>query len=129
MERLAVQFGLQQLEIMPDKTWESNFEMLDYEKIISGTLKIKTRMHDINKLTKQIIEIAEENSYAKNVTFELTSSSEPIYALVNEHRFDQILQNLLSNAAKLRQNRRLRDAAKYHASSTGTHFDSQSARI
>jgi len=75
-------------------------ELLDYEKIFSGTLVIKTRRHDIGTLTSRVIK--DNYSYARtqSVRFIFDEPENSVFANVQEHRFEQVLRNLLSNAAK-----------------------------
>lgn len=75
-------------------------ELLDYEKIISGALIIETEPHDVCLLTSRVIQ--ENLGYAKvhKVGFDFAQPEFQAFAKINEHRFEQILRNLLSNAAK-----------------------------
>jgi len=75
-------------------------ELLDYEKIISGALEIETAPHEICDLTSRVIE--DNLGYAKlqSVDFLFNVPEFTVFADVHEHRFEQILRNLLSNAAK-----------------------------
>ena len=75
-------------------------EILDYEKLKSGTLLIETQRHDICSLTANTIHDLQGYADSKSVNFVLTKNLPPIYSKVNEYRFQQVLNNLLSNAAK-----------------------------
>jgi len=75
-------------------------ELLDYEKILSGTLLIETRKHDICDLAARIVKDLQGYAQTQTVTFLFKENGGPVYANVQEHRFEQILNNLLSNAAK-----------------------------
>ena len=75
-------------------------ELLDYEKILSGTLIIETSKHDICDLTSRIVKDLQGYARSQNVAFLFKDNGGPVYANVQEHRFEQILNNLLSNAAK-----------------------------
>lgn len=75
-------------------------ELLDFEKILSGTLKFQTTRQDINKLTAQIVIENQGYAHTKSVTLIFKDHPTPIYADVHVHRFGQVLNNLLSNAAK-----------------------------
>lgn len=75
-------------------------ELLDYEKIISGTMVIKTQQHDIGALTSKVIEDNQSYANAHSVAFDYNEPGRSSYAEVQEHRFEQVLRNLLSNAAK-----------------------------
>lgn len=75
-------------------------ELLDYEKILSGTLTIETRPHDLCKLTSNTL--SDFSGYARSQSIELVFNEpqDALFAEVQEHRFEQVLNNLLSNAAK-----------------------------
>jgi PAS domain S-box-containing protein len=75
-------------------------ELLDYEKIISGAFVIETAPYNICSLTSQIIK--DNLGYAKihSVDFVFNEPEFKVLAHINEHRFEQVLRNLLSNAAK-----------------------------
>ncbi len=75
-------------------------ELLDYEKILSGTFVIETSPHDICTLTSNIVRDFQGYARTQSVNVILKKSPVPIYAKVQEHRFEQILNNLISNAAK-----------------------------
>ncbi|NQW01631.1 MAG: hypothetical protein HQ483_18150 [Rhodospirillales bacterium] len=75
-------------------------ELLDYEKIQSGTLSIKTSRHNICDLTSEIVKNNQDFALEQSVNFVLKNQATPCYANIHEHRFEQILNNLLSNAAK-----------------------------
>lgn len=75
-------------------------ELLDFEKILSGTFLIKTSCHDASLLTKDIVRDLKGYAASQDVTFVFIKPSCPCYIDVQEHRFAQILGNLLSNAAK-----------------------------
>jgi len=75
-------------------------ELLDYEKILSGTLVIETNAHDICALTSRTVKDLQGYAQNQSVNFVFEEQTDPIYADIEEHRFEQILNNLLSNAAK-----------------------------
>ncbi|NQW00609.1 MAG: PAS-domain containing protein [Rhodospirillales bacterium] len=75
-------------------------ELLDFEKVLSGTLVIETQAHDIRALTSTIIHDLQGYARTQSVKFIFKAPDDPLFAQVNEHRFGQILGNLLSNAAK-----------------------------
>ena len=75
-------------------------ELLDYEKIISGTMVIETRQHDIGALTSRVVQDNQSYASSKSVKFKFNTPQTPLFANVHEHRFEQVLRNLLSNAAK-----------------------------
>jgi len=75
-------------------------ELLDYEKILSGQMKIETSRYDLSELTSGIVKNNEGYAQKQSVNFVFNVPPKPIFADVQEHRFGQILGNLLSNAAK-----------------------------
>ncbi|MBC8339077.1 MAG: PAS-domain containing protein [Rhodospirillales bacterium] len=75
-------------------------ELLDYEKIISGALHIETTPHDIGVLTAKVVKDNQGYANTHSVRFTFETPSTPVIANVQEHRFEQVLRNLLSNAAK-----------------------------
>lgn len=75
-------------------------DLLDMEKISSGKLEFKLEYHNVYELVKQATVSNESYAQHYNVEFVLTESPESYNVLVDEHRFQQIMSNLLSNAAK-----------------------------
>jgi len=75
-------------------------ELLDFEKILSGTLEIKTSRHNICELTSNIIKDNQGYAQTQSVKFVFRDPKTSLFAAVQEHRFAQVLNNLLSNAAK-----------------------------
>jgi len=75
-------------------------ELLDYEKIISGTMKFDTRKHDIGELTLNVVKENQGYANEQSVKFEFDKPANILVSEVNDHRFNQVLRNVLSNAAK-----------------------------
>ncbi len=75
-------------------------ELLDYEKILSGTFVIETSPHDICALTSNIVKDLQGYAQTQSVNIIFEASKMPVFAKVQEDRFVQILNNLISNAAK-----------------------------
>jgi len=75
-------------------------ELLDYEKIISGTMVIETQRYDIGALTSKVVHDNQSYAGALSVIYDFVELGISLYAEVQEHRFEQVLRNLLSNAAK-----------------------------
>lgn len=75
-------------------------ELLDYEKIVSGGLEIATTPHDICALTAKVVNDNQGYASAQSVIFNIKGADNSLIASVQEHRFEQVLRNLLSNAAK-----------------------------
>lgn len=75
-------------------------ELLDFEKIVSGNMTIETSRHDIGALAMKVVNDNLSYVSAKSITFDYKEPESPFFANVQEHRFEQVLRNLLSNAAK-----------------------------
>lgn len=75
-------------------------EFLDYEKIIAGKMAFNFAPHDIAQLTRDIVETSFGLAQTHSVHFTYHAPKTPALANIDRARFDQILQNLLSNAAK-----------------------------
>lgn len=75
-------------------------ELLDYEKILSGTLLIETSTHDICDLVSSVAKDLQGYAQAQSTNFVFKEYPTPVYVDLQEYRFAQILSNLLSNAAK-----------------------------
>lgn len=75
-------------------------DILDMEKITAGKQSFQIEQVEMNGLVDAIVE--QNVSYADkyDVVFDTRKSDEPIYMLVDPHRFNQALTNVLSNAAK-----------------------------
>ena len=75
-------------------------ELLDYEKIISGTMIIETSRHDIGALTARVVKDNQSYASERSVSFDYSGPVISLFANVQQFRFEQVLRNLLSNAAK-----------------------------
>lgn len=75
-------------------------ELLDFEKILSGTLTFATKKHDIGALTTNVVRELFGYGQEKSINFVYNQPASPLFVDVHEHRFEQIMNNLLSNAAK-----------------------------
>ncbi|MGB0682260.1 MAG: sensor histidine kinase [Magnetovibrionaceae bacterium] len=75
-------------------------ELLDFEKVLSGRFSVICQPHDIAAITARVV--SENKGYAltQGVSFDLIPPDRPCWAKVDEHRLEQVLNNLLSNAAK-----------------------------
>jgi len=79
-------------------------DMLDYEKSITGMMEIDLSLFEIGELTYAITELNQGYAKSKGVKFECDLVPEKIWVRLNEHRYGQVLRNLLSNAAKFSDN-------------------------
>lgn len=75
-------------------------DLLDFEKITSGTLETDLKPHEISILTRNIVDANAGYATAYAVQFIFMTVEEPVWAKVDKNQYDQILRNLLSNAAK-----------------------------
>ncbi|NQV98818.1 MAG: HAMP domain-containing histidine kinase [Rhodospirillales bacterium] len=75
-------------------------ELLDYEKVLSGTLVIETSQQEICSLVANTIKDFRGYAQTHSINFAFNESTAPAFAEVHIHRLEQILNNLLSNAAK-----------------------------
>lgn len=75
-------------------------DLLDYEKITSGRLKYDLRPCDLNHLILKSVEVNQNYATEFSTRFVYEQTSQPMIANVEERRFEQIMSNLLSNAAK-----------------------------
>ncbi len=75
-------------------------DILDIEKIQSGTLKFHCEPLNTVTLVEQAIEINQGYAEKYGVNFVLRSNTRDAIANVDASRFTQVLSNLLSNAAK-----------------------------
>lgn len=75
-------------------------DLLDFEKAMSGRFAVNCQPHDIRALTEDTVEKSQGYAHSSSVTFDLMPTSGPVLGRVDEQRFDQVLSNLLSNAAK-----------------------------
>ncbi len=75
-------------------------ELLDYEKISSGALTFEADIQDVCSLTAETVNDNLGFATTHSVTFSFARPDYPAFAKINKHRFEQVLRNLLSNAAK-----------------------------
>ncbi len=75
-------------------------ELLDYGKLISGEMVIKTAPHNIAELVSKSVEDSQGYAIAQSVTLKYTEPLTPMNGNINPHRFGQVLRNVLSNAVK-----------------------------
>jgi|GEM_PF-774978 len=75
-------------------------ELLDYEKILSGELEFELRRYNICEQVSASVENCRGFGRKHSVDFVFEDPLAPLYAETHETRFEQVLNNLLSNAAK-----------------------------
>lgn len=74
-------------------------DILDMEKVASGGMDYDIQKHSLTKLVSQAIKDNQAYADQYNVHYKF-EEADNYFALVDQHRFLQIMANLLSNAAK-----------------------------
>jgi len=75
-------------------------DLLDFEKILSGSMVLVTEAHNITDLTTELLESVAGYADTQSVKLEFMSPSTEIFAYVDKHRYEQVMRNLVSNAVK-----------------------------
>ncbi len=75
-------------------------DILDTEKIESGKMRFDLKETDLGKLAQQALVANEALAREHFIRFELTAPVRPLRVKVDRDRLEQVLTNLLSNAAK-----------------------------
>lgn len=75
-------------------------ELLDYEKILSGGLEIELNRHNVYEQVSAAVDNCQGFARKHSVNYVIKDPGAPLYADIQEFRFEQVLNNLLSNAAK-----------------------------
>lgn len=75
-------------------------DLLDIENIAAGAMRFQMRPQEMNTITEEVV--AQQSTFAAefNSIYNVKPSEHQIFASVDALRFTQILNNLLSNAAK-----------------------------
>jgi CheY-like chemotaxis protein len=75
-------------------------DLLDIEKIAAGAMRLQMRPVDVNTITAETL--TQQSTFAAgfNSRYELTPCDHQAFTSVDPLRFTQVLNNLLSNAAK-----------------------------
>jgi PAS domain S-box-containing protein len=92
-------------------------DILDFEKAQTGHLTLDMQRHDLADLISQAIAASGPFATSLQVDFLWTPPSKPARAIVDAVRFQQVMANLLSNAAKYspsHQNVRVRLKRELH---------------
>lgn len=75
-------------------------DILDMDKLLSGTIQFRTDQIDIVNLVRQSIEANANYGQEFQVSYRLDACKEGLRAIGDEDRIMQVLANILSNAAK-----------------------------
>jgi signal transduction histidine kinase len=75
-------------------------DILDVEKIESGSMTFALEPCDANKLVRDAAEMNRAYADARGVTLALGALARPLLVLADPHRIQQVLANLISNAVK-----------------------------
>lgn len=74
--------------------------LLAISKLESGKMQLHTSETDVVKLTRNFTNAFESLAKQNNITFNFKSESKEIKAFIDREKFEQLLNNLLSNAFK-----------------------------
>lgn len=75
-------------------------QLLDFNKIETGTLKVKLEQRDVIKLIRDTMDGFNDWARRKNIRFSLRANVQSLKVYCDEDKIDKILSNLLSNAFK-----------------------------
>lgn len=75
-------------------------DILDFEKLQSGGMEFFFQKIDLFELVENSLNMNQAYAEQCNVTFVLKGSKNPVWVMVDKERLEQVLANLLSNAAK-----------------------------
>jgi signal transduction histidine kinase/DNA-binding response OmpR family regulator len=75
-------------------------QLLDLSRLESGIITLKPQPADISKFLKQIGESFSGFFESKRITFRFTHPLQPLWVKMDKEKLEQIINNLLSNAAK-----------------------------
>lgn len=79
-------------------------DFLDYEKIVAGKMDFNPSACDLNSLVLRSVEINQNFAAEFATRFVYKQLDSPVRLFVEERRFEQVMSNLLSNAAKFSVN-------------------------
>lgn len=77
--------------------------MLDISAIESGSINLDKKDEDIGKLIERIVSLNRPPASKKDISLNTNLPDDPIIKKVDAHKFQQVLDNLVSNAIKYSQ--------------------------
>lgn len=75
-------------------------DILDFDKISRNAMTYEMKVHDVRALVEKAVSDTQPYATPFNVTYWIDRDDHELPVLVDTQRFEQILRNLLSNAAK-----------------------------
>lgn len=75
-------------------------DLLDLSRVVSGKIVLKKQTIDLHKIVEQCLETLRESEQARHLTVEYKTCHEPLPALADPVRAEQIVSNILTNAVK-----------------------------
>ncbi len=75
-------------------------DILDFEKISRNSMAYEMAMHDVRTLVEQAVSATQPYAAQFNVTYWVDRDDHALPVLADAQRFEQVMRNLLSNAAK-----------------------------
>lgn len=75
-------------------------DLLDLSRVVSGKIVLKKQTIDLTKIVEHCLETLHESAQARELTIEYRRYDKPLPALADPVRAEQIVSNILTNAAK-----------------------------
>jgi signal transduction histidine kinase/ActR/RegA family two-component response regulator len=75
-------------------------DILDVSRIITGKMRLETRLCDLGALVDDAIDVVRPSAAAKALDLQVVRPPEPCWLVADPERIGQIIWNLLSNAVK-----------------------------
>jgi signal transduction histidine kinase len=75
-------------------------DLLDLSRVVTGKLSLKTEVVDLRSVMHAAVEVIQPGAQAKSIAVTCTMPEQPVYALADSDRLQQVLWNLLSNSVK-----------------------------
>ncbi|HEX2910954.1 MAG TPA: GAF domain-containing protein [Chloroflexia bacterium] len=96
---LRLEQAARNLETQSEKLIRLVNQLLDITRIESGKLELELRPADLVNLLKEVVALAEATTPNKH-RLSLKTPAEPVIALIDPLRIEQVITNLLNNAIK-----------------------------